>query len=290
MSSPGVREPPPISTRFPVFFGASFHAIHCTIWGRPDSRRRAVCVHGFLMNGREFDPLAAALAAEGWCVFCPDLSGHGRSGWRADAAEYRFPLYAAVLSATIAIAGSTRIDLIGGSMGGLIAMRLAGLPEAPFRSLVLNDVGTGATPEGVRHVASLIPRETLFPDIASAEAALRRLVSDRGPLADEEWPAMMRAYMTRTQNGYRFRFDPRVRQALTLHPYDRPDEWLAITIPTLLVRGARSEMLSAETAARMIATRPNAELLTLPGAGHPPWLRTRDQIDPIVDWLKRRED
>ena len=60
---------------------SGFHRIAYTEWGDPKSDRVAMCVHGLTRQGRDFDPLAIALARHGYRVVCPDLAGRGRSDW-----------------------------------------------------------------------------------------------------------------------------------------------------------------------------------------------------------------
>ena len=76
-----------------------FHRIAYTEWGDPDAARVVVCLHGLSRQGRDFDPLAAALARAGHRVLCPDLVGRGRSGWLRDPEGYALPQYCAAMSA-----------------------------------------------------------------------------------------------------------------------------------------------------------------------------------------------
>lgn len=276
-----------------VLHSGTFRRVAFTAWRGGAPRRAAICLHGHMEDGRELDPLARALAEEGWLVLCPDLAGHGLSDWCASADDYRFATYAADVSHLMAVAGSRRVDLIGLSMGGFVAMRLGSIAKAPIRSLVLGDAGAVRDPDAMRRVLGIAPTRAVYPDAASAAAALRLFASDRGPLPEDHWEELLRLRLVRTPDGVRFRFDPRLVQLAgegTARALDRWHVWNAIRAPTLLIRGERSHMLTAEHADEMVRSRPGAELLTLPGVGHPPWLRTPDQIAPIVAWLKQLPD
>ena len=109
-------------------------------WEGPPGAPTVLCVHGLTRNSRDFDFLAAALS-ERFRVICPDMPGRGRSDWLDDGAAYGFPTYLAVLSALYARLDVTALDWVGTSMGGLIGMLFACLPQSPVRRLVLNDVG-----------------------------------------------------------------------------------------------------------------------------------------------------
>ena len=66
---------------------SGLHRMAYTEWGAADNPRVLICVHGLSRNGRDFDVLAQALAAD-YRVICPDIVGRGRSDWLRDAANY----------------------------------------------------------------------------------------------------------------------------------------------------------------------------------------------------------
>ncbi|BBK32747.1 alpha-beta hydrolase superfamily lysophospholipase [Stella humosa] len=287
-------EPPRPQTRVvPVYCSDALHPVHCAVWGAANTGPTAIILHGFLQNGRECDHLAAALAAAGWRVFCPDFPGHGRSAWLRDG-EYRFTTYAATIATMLAVADRPDIHLVARSMGGVVAMRMAGQAGIPLGSLTLVDVAVQWPPDAVAYHSSLLPKEMEFANPMAAAEAVRLLVSDRGPISFKGMREVLEYSMTRTRDGrIRFRCDPRLRTSIRFLDMqrgdkDRSDSWRAIEVPTLLVRGGRSIMLTADTADRMIAMNPRAELLTLADAGHPPWLRRPAEVAPIVAWLGRQ--
>ena len=103
---------------------AGFHDIAYVEWGDDDREPPVVCVHGLTRNGRDFDLLAAALAADRKVV-CPDIVGRGRSGWLVDPAGYGYAQYCADMTSLIARLGCEAIDWVGTSMGGLMGVMLA---------------------------------------------------------------------------------------------------------------------------------------------------------------------
>ncbi|MGE0726288.1 MAG: alpha/beta fold hydrolase, partial [Alphaproteobacteria bacterium] len=78
-------------------------------------------------------------------------------------------------------------------------------------------------------------------------------------------------------------------QAMAERRFDRWERWTKLDVPTLVIRGEHSEMLTAEIGQQMIDARRGADLLTMPDAGHPPWLRAPEQMEPVLQWLKRAE-
>ena len=107
---------------------AGFHRLAYVEWGNPTAPV-TICVHGLTRNGRDFDRLAAALAASGRRVVCPDIVGRGLSDRLGDPAHYGYPQYLADMTALIARLDTGPIDWIGTSMGGLIGLLLAAQPQ-----------------------------------------------------------------------------------------------------------------------------------------------------------------
>ena len=119
---------------------SGLHRMAYTEWGDPANPRVLICVHGLTRNGRDFDFLAAAMAAN-YRVICPDVVGRGMSDWLINPAGYAVPGYVADMVTLIARLDVEAVDWVGTSMGGLIGMALASLENSPIRRLLLNDVG-----------------------------------------------------------------------------------------------------------------------------------------------------
>ena len=134
---------------------AGLHRMAYTEWGGRDNPRVLVCVHGLTRNGRDFDMLAQALAAD-FRVVCPDVVGRGRSGRLRDPSGYAIPQYVADMVTLIARLDVDSVDWLGTSMGGMIGMALAAQDDTPVRRLVLNDVGPVITSESLERIATYV--------------------------------------------------------------------------------------------------------------------------------------
>ncbi|BBK36529.1 alpha/beta hydrolase [Allostella sp. ATCC 35155] len=272
-----------------ALYEGAYHTIHYLDFGPPDAERVVVCLHSMFQCNAEFDGLAQVLAARGFRVVCPDFAGHGRSGWRRNADDYGYPLYSTDIMAVIARTGAARVDVVGSSMGGFISMKMAH-EGAPFRTLILNDVGAYSPKSGPLRVLQNLPPTREYPDLAAIELALRRLLSASGPISRADWLRFVQRNIARHGSGFRLLYDPRIRRqllAMTARDYELWDKWARVCCPALVIRGEYSDMLDAEVAQRM-TERPATELLTVAGCGHRPWLWTADQAAPVVDWLERQ--
>src|SRR5687768_7698240 len=135
--------------RLPVGGGFGDLTLGYVDWGPADTGRTAVCVHGLTRNARDFDALAAALAADGFRVLAVDVAGRGRSDRLADPALYTNVTYAGHLRRFLTELGLARVDWIGTSMGGIIGMLLAAGEDSPIGRLVLSDIGPFVPKEAV---------------------------------------------------------------------------------------------------------------------------------------------
>lgn len=261
-----------------------FFRIAYTQWDGPPGAPTVVCVHGLTRNGRDFDRLAEALSAR-WRVVCPDMPGRGKSDWLPKPEAYGYPLYLSVAAALLARLDVESIDWIGTSMGGLIGMMLAAQPGTPIRRLVVNDVGPFLPKAALERIGSYVGQDPRFDGLEALEAYLRRVHAPFGPLADAEWRHLARhSARERPDGGLGLAYDPAIGAAFKgeLQDVDLWPVWDAVSAPTLVLRGRDSDLLSAETAARMAA---RARVVEFAGVGHAPALMAEDQIAAIRDFL-----
>lgn len=276
------------------FLGLSlsgFHRVAYWQWGPAEAERTVVCVHGLTRQGRDFDMLARTLARAGWRVICPDLVGRGMSDWLSEPAGYTLLQYGADMNALIARLDVEAIDWVGTSLGGLIGMILAGQPGTPIRRLVINDIGPFIPGTALRRLGlylNSLPER--FADLAAAEAYMREILAPYGPLTAEQWRHLTEHSVgpAGSGRGYRLRLDPGIAEAYRpwrLGSILMWEQWERVRCPTLLLRGALSDMLPASTAQAMARSGPRPELVEFEGVGHVPALMTREQIAPICRFL-----
>jgi pimeloyl-ACP methyl ester carboxylesterase len=265
-----------------------FHRLAYVEWGAPDAARAVVCVHGLTRNGRDFDFLAAGLAGAGCRVACPDMPGRGRSDWLADPRLYGIPQYMSDSAALIARLGAETVDWVGTSMGGLVGMMLAAQPNSPIRRLVLNDVGPFIPKAALERIATYVGLDPRFESTERLEAALRSAYAPFGPLTDEQWAHLAKHEARHTPDGIALGYDPRIAEPIRGAPVQDVDLWAiyeAIRCPVMVVRGASSDLLLAETAAEMADRGPRARVFEVAEAGHAPALMADDQITAVRDFL-----
>jgi len=269
-----------------------------------DPHRVVLCVHGLSRQGRDFDTLAAELCAQAR-VLAVDVAGRGHSDWLADPMSYQVSTYVADLAALImhlrAQDPDLQIDWVGTSMGGLIGMALAAQPSVGLRRLVLNDVGPVIQWEALQRIGTYLGLNPSFGTAKEAADQLAAISTGFGPHTPEQWLALSLPMLRERDGRWWLHYDPSLAlplRALT----DASDQcaarqavrdgetalwglYDAITAPTLLLRGAESDLLTRETARAMAERGPRARCIEFPGVGHAPTLVAADQIAAVRDFL-----
>lgn len=275
------------------FLGLSrsgYHRIRYFEWGDPRAAATVVCVHGLTRNAHDFDRLAERLAPH-YRVIAVDIVGRGGSAWLRDPADYSYAQYQVDMAALIARLDVDAVHWIGTSMGGFLGMLLAGQPGTPIRSLVVNDVGPFIPKAALQRIADYVGLDNRFSSLEAVERHLRKVHAPFGPLTDRDWYEMARNGHRRLPDGsYALAYDPAIVNNVkkNVADVDLWPVWECITCPVLTLRGAESDLLTADTAREMTLRGPGARLVEFPGIGHAPALMSGDQLDLVEDWLRQQ--
>lgn len=268
-------------------------ALHFRDYPGREDRVPVVCLHGLTRNARDFDGLAAHLAAQDRRVIVPEMRGRGRSAYASDSASYAVPTYVADLEALLQQEAIERFVSIGTSMGGLMTMGMAATAPSRIAGIVLNDVGPVVERAGLEKIKSYVGQGKSFPTWVHAARALAHLHGDTHPgYGLEDWLAMAKRTMTLVSNG-RIAFDYDMRIAEPILTSDEAavpvDMWPMLHAlagqPAVLVRGERSTVLSEATFAEMAAALKGARTVTVKDTGHAPTLdepEVRVAIDAML--------
>ncbi len=265
---------------------AGLHRMAYKEWGDPTNPNVLLCVHGVTRVSDDFDALAAAMA-DRYRVICPDVVGRGRSSWLKDPRFYVVPQYVSDMVTLVARLGVAQVDWFGTSMGALIGMGLASLPETPIRRMLMNDVGPALNFDALKRIGEYIGNDLRFDSFDAGRDYVRTVSAPFGPHTDAEWDKLARDVLRQDADGrWRRHYDPALALAFRALTVDNAQQgeaalWAAydaIRCPVLLVRGGDSDLLTPETAQQMTMRGPRATLAELPGVGHAPTFMHDDQI------------
>ncbi len=262
------------------------HEIHAVQWGE-DAAPPLLMWHGLARTGRDFDPIAAALA-DRYRVICPDQIGRGFSQWSADpAVDYRFARYAEIAAALVDALGIGRFLWLGTSMGGALGLyAAAGALRGRIAGMVVNDIGP-EIPEAARaRILAYAATPPVFATMGAYEAFVRTAYRPFGDHTDAQWRHLAESTARRLSDGrITPHYDPAVVGQLGHDDYMLWERYDTLDLPMLVLRGAESDLLTPEIADRMAARGPRPLVVQIPGCGHAPGLNTPAQIARVAAFL-----
>ena len=257
-------------------------------------RLPVICLHGLTRNSKDFEGVAPRIAALGRRVIAPDVRGRGQSDRDSNPANYQPRTYAGDVLALMDTLAIPRAVFLGTSMGGIITMTLAALRPGVVAAAILNDVGPAVAPEGIARILAYTGKDPGVADWDGAVDYVRRTNSAALPhFRAEDWQRFAERTFRDYEEGPRLDYDPAI--SLALKPPSRLTTFMAWLLfrklargrPTLLVRGANSDIVSAAIAERMKRHAPGLELAEVPGVGHAPTLEEPAAVAAIGKFLDR---
>ncbi|MEQ1688517.1 MAG: alpha/beta hydrolase [Sphingopyxis sp.] len=263
-----------------IWWSADGVRLHARVYDaeRDSGKLPILCIPGLTRNARDFDRLAPHLARDR-TVYALDIRGRGASGFAKDAMSYTPLTYLQDVSALLDELALDRFISIGTSLGGLVTMLIAATQGERLAGVVLNDVGPEIDPAGLDRIKTYVGQGANFPTWVHAARAIAATNAPVYPDWElEDWLTMAKRTHRLTPEG---RIAPDYDTNIAL-PFKQPggeagvDLWPAFdamkAVPTLVLRGALSDILSAKTATTMVARLDDARLVMVPRVGHAPTL------------------
>jgi pimeloyl-ACP methyl ester carboxylesterase len=279
-----------------VFFtsrdGLRLYARHYAAAG--STRRPAVCLAGLTRNSRDFHELATHLAdpanpaaRDVWAI---DYRGRGRSAHDPKWQNYTLQIELLDVLDLMTLAGLHDAAMIGTSRGGLLAMILGAVRPTVLGVVVLNDIGPVIERTGLLRIVAYVGRIPLPATWDEATALVRDLNSRQFPgVPEHQWEDVARQWFNDDHGRPTNAYDQNLGRSMSLLDSEVPTLWPqfeSITkLPTLVLRGEHSDILSEATVREMRLRHPKLEAITVPGQGHAPLLRDRQTIAAVADFL-----
>ena len=265
--------------------GDAQHRMAYHAWGDPNNSKVLLCVHGLTRRGSDFKTLAQAMCKD-YYVVCPDVVGRGDSDRLSNPMLYAIPQYVADITELVKKLGVSQVDWFGTSMGGLIGMVYAAMPQSPIRRMLINDVGPKIEPEAIKRLGSYVGQPFAFANRADALTRLNQICASFGVHSPEEWEIYNGPMLIQRDGVWIMHYDPNISVPFAaVNPImakaGEMAMWHAfkqIHIPMLIVRGGDSDLLSAATVAEMCKVNPHARSIEIPNVGHAPAFVKPEQI------------
>lgn len=261
-----------------------------------EARLPVVCIHGLTRNSADFEDVAPVLAGLGRRVLAVDVRGRGKSAYDPEPRHYNPLTYADDVIALARALGIARAVFIGTSMGGLIIMTLALRRLGLVGAAVLNDAGPAVSLKALERIRGYAGKPVEITSWEEAAAYSRRINGVAFPdLSEADWLRFARRTFEETAPG-RFvpRYDPNIARQLQTGELKSTSfiaryafRRLARARPTLLIRGATSDVIEPEHVAKMRAAAPALQVAEVPGVGHAPTLTEPAALEALRGFLGR---
>lgn len=256
-----------------------------------------VCLAGLTRNSKDFHELATGLSVERR-VLCLDYRGRGRSDYDAVYGNYSPLVEVADTFDVMAACGIDHAVIIGTSRGGILAMIMAVLRPSMLRGVVLNDIGAEIAIEGVLRISGYVGNMPVPRDWDEAVTLLQKVMKGHFPnLTDGEWMTFAKKTF-RDDNGrpasdYDANLSHSLPKIISGNDAELPDMWpqfkALANIPTLLIRGENSDLLTAKTLKEMQKAHKKMVSVTLKDRGHTPFLTEPLALEEIEKLLKQAD-
>lgn len=261
------------------------HRMAYYAWGNPLNSKVLLCVHGLTRRGSDFKTLAQAMSSD-YYVVCPDVVGRGDSDRLKNPMLYAVPQYVADMASLIQHLEVAQVDWFGTSMGGLIGMVYASMPNSPIRKMLINDVGPRIEPEAIKRLGSYVGQPFAFTSRVDALESLNMICASFGEHTSQEWETYNGPMLIQKDDVWAMHYDPHIAVPFAsvnsiMAKAGEMAMWHAfkkIHIPILIVRGGESDLLSAATLAQMCKVNPYARSIVIPGVGHAPAFIKAEQV------------
>jgi pimeloyl-ACP methyl ester carboxylesterase len=252
-----------------------------------------VCLHGLTRNARDFAQLAERSSPERR-VLSIDFRGRGMSGYDPLPARYNPLTYAGDVIHLLDELNIEQAIFVGTSLGGLVMMTIAAVAPQRIAAAILNDVGPDVDPEGVGRILTYVGKDRRFAcwdEAAEAIAATQGASFER--YSHDDWVAMAKRNCREEDGEICFDYDMAIAEPFkTAGPTPHIDLWPLFTAlaqkPLLVIRGAKSDLLTVETAAKMQSVAPNVKLATVEAVGHAPELNEPEAVSAIDEFLSQQ--
>ncbi|MGG7567367.1 alpha/beta fold hydrolase [Rhodovulum sp. DZ06] len=238
-----------------------------------------LCLAGLTRNVADFAHLPALLPE--YRVIRLSTRGRGASGHAADpATEYQVGVEAGDALALLDHLGISRVAVIGTSRGGILGMLMHAMRPGLLSGLVLNDVGSKVEVAGLTRIAGYAGKQVKAPDFAEAARRMQEVhAADFPGVSEARWEAYARAIYDADEDGRPvISYDPAIAEISLAGLAEAPPQidlsalWTPCAgLPVLALRGANSDILSAETLAEM-AGQEGCTTAVIPDRGHAPFL------------------
>ena len=252
-----------------------------------------LCLPGLTRNARDFAEFAERYSPR-FRVIALDFRGRAASDYDPLPARYSPLTYAGDVIELLDQLGIAQALFVGTSLGGLVTMIIAATAPQRIAAAIINDVGPDVDPAGIDRILTYVGKDVRFKSWdEAADAIAANYGGNFERFTHADWVAMAKRNCREENGEVRFDYDMAIAEPFrTAGPAPQVDLWPLFAAlghkPLLVIRGEKSDLLTAQTADKMKAVAPGMTLAVVPGVGHAPELNEPEAIAAIDEFLRTR--
>ncbi|MEL6202253.1 MAG: alpha/beta hydrolase [Pseudomonadota bacterium] len=271
--------------------------LHVRAWGEEhrDSCTPIFCLHGLTRNSRDFAGIADYLATHAKqkrAIYALDLRGRGHSEYAKDWQQYDLFTELGDVIAILTALGLEHCIFIGTSRGGLLTMLLGAARPGAVKAAIINDVGPVLEGTGLAQIKLYLQKPQKPRNFADAIAIQKSVMGKSfSAFSEEDWSFEAHARFREIKGKLRFDYDPKLAKTMEAYNLDQPiptmwPQWISLRqIPTMVVRGENSALLSTDTIKSMGTVHEKMQTVTADGQGHAPLLHRPEVAKHLTVFL-----
>jgi pimeloyl-ACP methyl ester carboxylesterase len=264
--------------------------LHYRDYPGASDRPPILCLHGLTRNSRDFADFAKRYSPA-FRVLALEFRGRADSDYDPLPMRYNPLTYAGDVLELLDQLSLDRAIFVGTSLGGLVTMTIAAMAPQRIAGTVLNDIGPDVDPGGIDRILSYVGKDRRF---RSWDEAADAIASNYGAAFDrythDDWVKMAKRNCREVDGEIRFDYDMAIAEPFrTTGPTPHVDLWPLFAVlaskPLLVVRGAKSDLLTADTVGKMREIASDAKFAVVDGVGHAPELNEPESVAAIDAFL-----
>jgi pimeloyl-ACP methyl ester carboxylesterase len=253
-----------------------------------------LCLPGLTRNSLDFEPVFAQFG-QSRRVIAMDFRGRGKSGHAEDPMTYRPDVEVQDTLGFLDALGIERVAVLGTSRGGIVGLLMAAMAEQRLAGLCLNDIGCKLEAAGLLRIMTYVGTAVSYPTWEIAAERFAQSATGFSGVSPKLWMEVVRRIFCEDRTGIVQHYDLALAQTLPalqdVIDGKLPELWAVLPaltdVPFAVLRGAGSDLLSAETVQRMQSAVPDLVATTVKGRGHVPFLDEPESVAAITTWLER---
>jgi len=249
-----------------------------------------LCLSGLSRNSSDFSYIDGHL--DGIRLIKMDYRGRGRSDWAEDHTTYNIPRESMDALELMDHLDIQRFAVLGSSRGGLCAMTIGAFAKERLLGVAFNDIGPEIDPRGLEVINDYLGCPPSWKSIGEAAEKRAKAMVGFNNVPEARWREEAEKLYRQTSDGLALTYDPKLRDAvLGARVEDFPDLWPYFTalsdMPVTVIRGEHSNILSAETLAKMAEAMPSAIMAEVKDRGHIPFLDEPEALEALKSWISQ---